>query len=272
MLYFEFYARNWFVTLLFKKGVWRGFCFLYSFYSARLCKFVYWRHHYLPWPLVEKWNSPDTITCSGLHTAPHLFLIIVTIVGHLLLLFLIVAIISTIAMVFGTHITSLQQGKPKRTQIFGLWWNGAGASQVPQPLLLVLLLCAAPYQMVCGTYSVNINHYLSAHPALLQHIWNHPVRENGRKQTSLFGPQNTLLGAPEVLRWPRGARFSILTFSNMYHLNTRAGELPRSASSHFLYFPVHLRNPPYQWHARMRRVDKSFGLVEMTPMLGKIPK
>ena len=49
-----------------------------------------------------------------------------------------------------------------------------------------------------------------AYPALLQHIWNHPVRENGRKQVkkSLFGPQNILLGAPEVLKGPWGARFS----------------------------------------------------------------
>ena len=95
---------------------------------------------------------------------------------------------------------------------------------------------------------------------------------SSRKQAKRvrLGPKRTLLGAPDVLGEPRGADLvpttpdwpawvgfmvtthfdlvsgpfhspifirlhNVSTSANMYHLHTRAGELPRSASSHFLY-------------------------------------
>ena len=61
-----------------------------------------------------------------------------------------------------------------------------------------------------------------AHTALFQSIWNHPAEENG---------QNVNLGSwgELILR----SAFAFATFGCCH--NSCAGELPRSASSHFLY-------------------------------------
>ena len=60
-----------------------------------------------------------------------------------------------------------------------------------------------------------------AHTALFQSIWNHPAEENG---------QNVNLGS-----WGGGillrSAFAFATFGCSH--NSCAGELPRSASSHF---------------------------------------
>ena len=56
-----------------------------------------------------------------------------------------------------------------------------------------------------------------AHTALLQSIWNHPAEENG---------QNVILGSGGLI-----LRAAFATFGCSH--NSCAGELPRSASSHF---------------------------------------
>merc|ERR1711954_633035 len=64
-----------------------------------------------------------------------------------------------------------------------------------------------------------------AHTALFQSIWNHPAEENG---------QNVNLGS-----WGGGillrSAFAFATFGCIH--NSCAGELPRSASSHFITLP-----------------------------------
>ena len=61
-----------------------------------------------------------------------------------------------------------------------------------------------------------------AHTALFQSIWNHPAEENG---------QNVNLGSWGELILRSASAFA--TFGCCH--NSCAGELPRSASSHFLY-------------------------------------
>ena len=48
----------------------------------------------------------------------------------------------------------------------------------------------------------------------------------------------------DCFAWYCIASYCILAFSNMYRLNTRAGVLPRSASSHFLIHVKHWTNCP----------------------------
>ena len=107
-------------------------------------------------------------------------------------------------------------------------------------------------------------------PGSFSTVLAHMEPPSSRKQAKRvrLGPKRTLLGAPDVLGEPRGADLvpttpdwpawvgfmvtthfdlvsgpfhspifiglhSVSTSDNMYHLHTRAGELPRSASSHF---------------------------------------
>ena len=110
----------------------------------------------------------------------------------------------------------------------------------------------------------------SGMPGSFSTVLAHMEPPSSRKQAKRvrLGPKRTLLGAPDVLGEPRGADLvpttpdwpawagfmvtthfdlvsgpfhspifiglhSVSTSDNMYHLHTRAGELPRSASSHF---------------------------------------
>ena len=72
-----------------------------------------------------------------------------------------------------------------------------------------------------------------AHTALFQSIWNHPAEENG---------QNVNLGS-----WGGGillrSAFAFATFGCSH--NSCAGELPRSASSHFLGINIMLNSCKY---------------------------
>ena len=107
-------------------------------------------------------------------------------------------------------------------------------------------------------------------PGSFSTVLAHMEPPSSRKQAKRvrLGPKRTLLGAPDVLGEPRGADLvpttpdwpawvgfmvtthfdlvsgpfhspifiglhSVSTSDNMYHLHSRAGELPRSASSHF---------------------------------------
>ena len=109
-------------------------------------------------------------------------------------------------------------------------------------------------------------------PGSFSTVLAHMEPPSSRKQAKRvpLGPKRTLLGAPDVLGEPRGADLvpttpdwpawvgfmvtthfdlvsgpfhspifiglhSVSTSDNTYHLHTRAGELPRSASSHFIY-------------------------------------
>ena len=111
----------------------------------------------------------------------------------------------------------------------------------------------------------------SGMPGSFSTVLAHMEPPSSRKQAKRvrLGPKRTLLGAPDVLGEPRGADLvpttpdwpawvgfmvtthfdlvsgpfhspifiglhSVSTSANMYHLHTRAGELPRSASSHFM--------------------------------------
>ena len=111
----------------------------------------------------------------------------------------------------------------------------------------------------------------SGMPGSFSTVLAHMEPPSSRKQAKRvrLGPKRTLLGAPDVLGEPRGADLvpttpdwpawvgfmvtthfdlvsgpfhspifiglhTVSTSANMYHLHTRAGELPRSASSHFL--------------------------------------
>ena len=103
----------------------------------------------------------------------------------------------------------------------------------------------------------------SGMPGSFSTVLAHMEPPSSRKQAKRvrLGPKRTLLGAPDVLGEPRGADlvpttpdwpawvgFMVTTHFDLasghfhcpifvrYHLNTRAGELPRSASSHFQYF------------------------------------
>merc|ERR1712055_668234 len=110
----------------------------------------------------------------------------------------------------------------------------------------------------------------SGMPGSFSTVLAHMEPPSSRKQAKRvrLGPKRTLLGAPDVLSesrgadlvpttpdWPAWAGFmvtthfdlvsgpfhspifiglhSVSTSDNMYHLHTRAGELPRSASCHF---------------------------------------
>ena len=102
----------------------------------------------------------------------------------------------------------------------------------------------------------------------------HMEPPSSRKQAKRvrLGPKRPLLGAPvspggadlvpTARDWPAWVGFMVTTHfdlvsgpfhspifiglhsvsisANMYHLNTRAGELPRSASSHFIYILCHI--------------------------------
>ena len=133
----------------------------------------------------------------------------------------------------------------------------------------------------------------SGMPGSFSTVLAHMEPPSSRKQAKRvrLGPKRTLLGALDVLGESRGGRsgpnytrlarlgwihghhtlwpgigpfpqpnfiglHSVSTSANMYHLHTRAGELPRSASSHFhiissfitkpnrLIVPLHLGWPP----------------------------
>ena len=63
-----------------------------------------------------------------------------------------------------------------------------------------------------------------AHTALLQSIWNHPAEENGQNVKG-----SCVCGGELILR----SAFAFATFGCSH--NSCAGELPRSASSHFVH-------------------------------------
>ena len=114
-------------------------------------------------------------------------------------------------------------------------------------------------------------------PGSFSTVLAHMEPPSSRKQAKRvhLGPKRTHLGAPDVLGEPRGADLvpttpdwpawvgfmvtthfdlvsgpfhspifiglhSVSTSDNMYHLHTRAGELPRSASSHFIVVMSHI--------------------------------
>ena len=69
-----------------------------------------------------------------------------------------------------------------------------------------------------------------AHTALLQSIWNHPAEENGQNvNLGSCGEEGGLI-----------LRSAFATFGCSH--NSCAGELPRSASSHFDYHDYHDNN------------------------------
>ena len=89
------------------------------------------------------------------------------------------------------------------------------------------------------------------HTLLIQHCCS-PYGTIQLEKTNPIGPVEVLNDLKRVLHgislyckycmvfdcfaWYCIASYCILTFSNMYRLNTRAGVLPRSASSHFFRF------------------------------------